>query len=208
MPALIVLLIIILLLIGIFVYVKIKLSQLFETLVGTRDILEGIKLIKSQKEELETEPKTPYGMDSLLLPQIEKDFPNMNVEEMKKLAEDKVVDFLHSQKDRICSDINIHKTVINQYSKDSSICKLVFQTAVGFNEMFQNASHLKEVRMNTEFIYIYDNSKLKNGEAISLNCPNCGAPIKGLGHKTCPYCHTGLIDLATKTWTFKKVSIL
>ena len=208
MPVLIVILIILILIIGIIAYLKIKLSKLFETLVGTRDILEGIKLIKSQKEELDSEPKTPYGMDSLLLPQIEKDFPNMNIEEMKKWAEEKVVEYLHSQKDRMYSNINIHKTVINQYVKDGSTCKLVFQTAVGFNESFQNASHLKEVRMNTEFMYIYDNSKLKNGEAISLNCTNCGAPIKGLGHKTCPYCHTGLIDLATKTWKFKKVSIL
>ena len=201
-------LIILLLLIGIVIYIKVKLSKLFSSLFGTTSITEGLKMIRMQKEALETEPKTPYGMDSLLMPQIARDFPNMNIEEMKKLAEEKLIEFLQSQKDKTYSEINLHKTVVNQYSKNSSTCKLVFQTALGFREHQNNDSHIKEVRMNTEFIYIYDNSKLKAGEAISLNCPNCGAPIKGLGHKTCPYCHTGLIDLATKTWKFQRVDML
>ncbi len=208
MSALIILLIILILIIVIFAYVKIKLSKLFEAWFGSSSITEGLKMMKQQREALETEPKTPYGMDSLFMPQIARDFPNMNVEEMKKLAEEKLIDYLHSQKDKTYSEINLHKTVINQYSKNSSTCKLVFQTALGFKEHIKDASHFKEVRMNTEFIYIYDNSKLKAGEAISLNCPNCGAPIKGIGHKTCPYCHTGLIDLATKTWKFQRVSML
>ena len=128
----IILLVILILIIGIFIYAKVKLSKLFATLFGTSSITEGLKMIKMQKETLETEPKTPYGMDSLLLPQIAKDFPNMNVEEMKKLAEEKLIEILHSSKDKTYTDIHIHKTVINQYSKNSSTCKLVFQTALGF----------------------------------------------------------------------------
>lgn len=208
MAALIILLIIIVLIMISFIYVKVKLSSIFSALFGTGNILEGLKMIKIQKEALDTEQKTPYGMDSLLVPQIARDFPNMNVEEMKKWAEEKLIEYLNSQKDKTYQDINIHKTVVNQYSKNSSTCKLVFQTALGFKEVQNQEAHLKEVRMNTEFIYIYDNTHLKGGEAISLNCPNCGAPIKGLGHKVCPYCDTGLIDLATKTWKFQKVTML
>ena len=200
--------IILLLIIFILFYIDAKLKKVFSAMFGTRSIIEGIKMIKQEKEALDTEPKTPYGMDSLLVPQVARDFPNMNVEEMKKLAEEKVTDFLKSQKDKTYTDINIHKTVTNQYSKNSSTCKLVFQTALGYREHSNNEDHLKEVRMNTEFMYVYDNTKLKSGEAISLNCPNCGAPIKGLGHKTCPYCSTGLIDLATKTWKFNKTYII
>ena len=200
MPIIIVLVIVAL----VFLYVDLKLKSLFNALFGTSNIIAGIKMIREQNEELDAEPKTPYGMDNLLLPQVAKDFPNMNIEEMKKLAEAKIVEFLQSQKENTYTDINIHKTVTNQYSKNSSTCKLVFQSAVGFREHAKNEDHLKEVRMNTEFMYVYDNTKLKNGEAISLNCTNCGAPIKGLGHKICPYCNTGLIDLATKTWKHNK----
>ena len=203
-----VIIIILLIIIFIFFFIDLKIKRLFYALFGTSNLIKGIQIIREQKEALETEPKTPYGMDNLLVPQIARDFPNMNIEEMKKFAEGKVVKFLQSQKEKTCTDINIHKTVTNQYYKNTSTCKLVFQSAVGFREHVKNEDHLKEVRINTEFMYVYDNSKLKNGEAISLNCPNCGAPIKGLGHKICPYCNTGLIDLATKTWKHNKTYIV
>ncbi len=40
---------------------------------------------------------------------------------------------------------------------------------------------------------------------IALNCPNCGAPIKDLGVKTCSYCGTGVIDLVKKTWILNDI---
>ena len=31
-------------------------------------------------------------------------------------------------------------------------------------------------------------------------CPNCGAPIKMLGTKVCPYCGTGITELNIRVW--------
>ncbi len=198
---------------------------------GTSNFFEGLK---QQKQEFEAEPKVPYGMDNLLLPEITKDFPNMNIDEMKKIAEDSIINFFNSietgnlSMPQICSDglrdkvlnliadnrskktafenINIHKTVINQYVKNGSICKMVFQSSLGYKERNHNDSNLREERYNTEFIYIYDTKGLPGNESISLKCPNCGAPIKGLGHKVCPYCQAGLIDLAPKTWKLTDIT--
>ena len=49
-------------------------------------------------------------------------------------------------------------------------------------------------------IYIYDSKDIKDKYGVSLNCKNCGGPIKELGTKTCPYCGTGVVDIMSKTW--------
>ncbi len=228
---LILVLIILLILIVGFFYIKSKISSFSMRWFGSKDIINELK---NRKQELEEEPKTPYGMDNLLLPEISKDFPNMNLNEMKKVAEENIISYFKSLEEKKyminnnCSDlikdkiakkideirsksisfesIDIHKTVINQYSKDDSICKLVFQTALGYRETFDGKSNLREERMNTEFIYIYDTKNISGNDSISLKCPNCGAPIPGLGHKICPYCKAGLIDLAPKTWKLNDIS--
>ena len=49
-------------------------------------------------------------------------------------------------------------------------------------------------------IYIIDENKIDYHARVGLNCPNCGAPIKNLGLKTCDYCGSGVIDIVKKTW--------
>ncbi len=213
-----------------YLYVKRRLSAFSSQWFGTSDFFEGLR---KQKQELDAEPKNPYGIDSIILPEISKDFPNMNIDEMKKLAEENILNYLNSVESgnlmvsELCSDslkekilndiannktekllydnIKFHKTVINQYNKNGSICKLVFQSALGYVEKSKKESNIKEVRYNCEFIYIYDTKGLSGNESISLKCPNCGAPIAGLGHKICPYCKAGLIDLAPKTWKLNDI---
>ena len=43
------------------------------------------------------------------------------------------------------------------------------------------------------------------GEALGLNCPNCGAPIRNLGMKFCEYCGTGIIEVNTRVWKYNAV---
>ncbi len=104
-------------------------------------------------------------------------------------------------------NITLHKTVINKYNRGESLCSLVFQTAVGYNQILNSTNKKIEERFNTEFIYIYNDKKINTTESISLHCPSCGAPIEGLGHKICPYCKAGLIDLAPKTWKLNDINI-
>jgi len=222
---LVLILVILLILIGCYLYLKNKIENFSLRFLGTKDFFAGIQ---KQKMELEEAPKTPYGIDSLILPEIVKDFPNLNVNEMKKVAENSILVCLKSIENKKVepmknaseilknqlqskiedlknepiqiSSLKIHKTVINQYHQAESVCTLVFQTALGYIVTKNGEKKKIEDRINTEFIYIYNDKNIKTHESISLKCPNCGAPIPNLGIKTCPYCNVGIIDLATKTW--------
>lgn len=229
---LILILIILLLIIAIYFYIRSKIQNFSKQWFGTKDFISAIKNIKDINDQT---PKTPYGMESLLLPKLEEDFPNLNLDEMKKVAENNIIlcfksienkkledienisnklkNLIKSNIDNISANIkinpiNIHKTVINKYDNKASVCRLVFQTSIGYTVSKGDQKQLHEDRINTEFIYIFDDKNISSNEAISLNCPNCGAPIKNLGEKFCPYCKTGIIDLAPKLWKFNDINIV
>jgi len=229
---LILILIILIIIIACFLYVKRKVENISRKWFGTKDFLEGIR---KQKIEMEETTKTPYGIDSLVLPEIKKDFPYLNINEMKKMAENalmlafksieiqqlqdfnnaseillneiqsKIDDIKESSRISI-SSIKFHKTVINKYDREESKCRLVFQTAVGYKVTKNSEVKKYEERINTEFIYIYNYNNIESHESISLKCPNCGGPIQDLGVKTCPYCKSGIIDLVSKTWVLNSIS--
>ena len=227
---LVLILVIMLIAIGIILYIRNRLKHYSSKISEFKDFFDGIN---AQKEEFEEEPKTPYGIDNLVLPDITRDFPYMHVDQMKSLAEESIQNYFNSieqktvlkfnnpsekllnslratieehKNDNIdIQNVNFHKTVINKYIKNGSICTLLFQTAIGYDFVKNGSSKKIEDRINTEFIYVYDDKNIKLNESISLHCPSCGAPIKGLGHKTCPYCTAGLIDIAPKTWKLNDI---
>ena len=230
---LVLILIILITIIACFIYVKNIIERFSVKCFGTKDFIDGIN---KRKIELDETPKTPYGIDSLVLTEIEKDFPNLNINEMKKYAENcillsfksmqnkslekfnnasegfknilqnKIQDLIEKRMNLAISNILIHKTVINKYDREESKCRLVFQTAVGYKITKNGITQKYENRINTEFIYVYNYKNISSHESISLNCPSCGAPIQDLGVKMCPYCKSGIIDLATKTWVLNNIT--
>lgn len=230
---LVLILIILITLIVCFFYVKNKVERFSRKWFGTKDFFAGLD---KQKELMEETPKTPYGIDSLVLPELTKDFPNLNVNEMKKYAENAILSTLKSVQNKnlgkfnnasesfknnlqniineykestsklSITNIKMHKTVINKYDREESKCRLVFQTAIGYKINKNNENKKYEERINTEFIYVYNYKNIESHESISLKCPSCGAPIQDLGVKTCPYCKSGIIDLATKTWVLNDIT--
>lgn len=230
---LITILILFLIIILIYFYIKQRLKEFSSSVFGTSNIIEGIK---SQKIALSNEPRSVFGMEKLILPNISKDFPNLNINEMKKMVEDSILMCLQSiEKKKILKvdyvsetitnwiqsriddlkedefinydEIKFHKTVLNQYVNKDGIYSLLFQTSVEYLYRKNNDAYEKiQNRFNTEFIYIFDDTKIsKYQSGIALNCPNCGAPIKDLGVKTCNYCGTGVIDLVKKTWILNSI---
>lgn len=227
--------ILVLLVIVILIYwqVKKKLREFSSSVFGTSNIIEGIK---NQKIALTNEPRSVFGMEKLLLPNIVKDFPNLNINEMKKMVEDSIlmclqsiekkqilkvdyvsetiINWIQSRIDDLKKDefinydeIKFHKTVLSQYVNKDGVYSLMFQTSVEYLYRKNNTDYEKiQNRFNTEFIYIFDDTKVsKYQSGIALNCPNCGAPIKDLGVKTCNYCGTGVIDLVKKTWILNNI---
>lgn len=230
---LVLILIILITLIICFVYIKNKVENFSRKWFGTKDFFEGINKRKIEMEEM---PKTPYGIDALVLTEIAKDFPNLNINEMKKHAENCILlsiksilnnkvekfnnisenykstlqNIINDQKENrmkiSITNIKMHKTVINKYDREESKCRLVFQSAVGYRINKNGEIKKYEERINTEFIYVYNYKNIQSHESISLKCPSCGAPIQDLSVKTCPYCKSGIIDLATKTWVLNDIS--
>lgn len=222
---LIIISIILIFLVSIYLNIKTKLSMLSKKVFGTSNIIEGFK---NQELELSNNPKSVASLDSVEIPKILEDFPNLNVSEIKSMADNAIimyykslekgkVQFISNATDKFnnkiqtnieelqnnnikYSDIKIHRTVINSYKKNKGICTITTQTSLEYIKKKNNDTRKIQERVNTELIYIYDDSKLEEKYGVSLNCKNCGAPIKDLGNKSCPYCGTGVIDYSSKTW--------
>ncbi|MCM1046467.1 MAG: zinc ribbon domain-containing protein [Candidatus Gastranaerophilales bacterium] len=114
------------------------------------------------------------------------------------------------------SNIKIHRTEIGQYRKAKGRCSVVLQSAVEYFHYLEKDGQLikgkrefkEQTRYNVELIYIQDRDTVENlGDAgLALNCPNCGAPLPGLGAKKCAYCDTPVMEFNIRTWNFGNVS--
>lgn len=112
-------------------------------------------------------------------------------------------------------NIKIHRTEIHQYRKTKGRRSVVFQSAVEYihyvekdGEIVKGRNDIQEQsKYNVEVVYIQDQEMVENlGDAgLGLNCPNCGAPLPGVGAKKCAYCDTPVIEFNIRTWNFSKV---
>ncbi len=106
----------------------------------------------------------------------------------------------------------IHKTEISNYQKEHGKCIIDIQSAVEYYHFKKKDGQLvsgdEEFKVQTkykiELVYIQDETKFGVGEAIGLNCPNCGAPVVSLGKKYCEYCGTGIQEINIKVWALHK----
>ena len=173
-------------------------------------------------------------MESIYSSKIKKDFPNLNINELKAKAEsviEKAFDGIE-QRDKdtfkelgrintfIVSRIDeanntnthysackVHRTVINRYENHSGVATIYFQSSFEYIRKVGEDQRKIQSRMNTEFIYIVDESKVsKKEKTIGLNCPNCGAPLKGVGQRVCKYCGSGTEDIVKRTWTINNIA--
>lgn len=113
--------------------------------------------------------------------------------------------------------IRLHRTEIADYKKRSGRCTITFQTSLQYKHtvteeggklLAGNPAVLKQTRYNTDLVYIQDRNLVEDERDLSLglNCPNCGAPVSGLGSKVCEYCGTPVVELNIYAWTFHDVS--
>lgn len=224
---LILILIIIASIVAIYLYLKNKITRLSNEIFKTPNIIEGLK---QEEIEYSKTPKSLSSMDSVIIPKIIKDFPNLDINEMKKRAENalrlyftslesnKVKDIkdsgdtlinklnlLVNEKKYSISAFKIHRTVINSYTNKKGSCIITFQSAIEYKKKTNTNNTLIQSRYNIDMIYIYDDTKLDGQYGVSLNCKNCGAPIKELGTKSCPYCGTGVVEYTSKTWKINDI---
>ena len=209
---------------------------------GTDSLKEGFAQVE---QEYASTPKSVSAMTSLYLPNIKREFPEFQYDEMKVRAENVLTSYLmavtagdasrltegsrelkdqlemyitqlkgQGEKERYES-IKLHRTEIANYQKRNGRCTITFQIALQYrysrwdeNGKAVEDSGMTQERYNVEVVYIQDRSLVEDERDLSLgiNCPNCGAPISGLGSKVCEYCGTPVVELNIYAWTFHKVS--
>lgn len=190
------------------------------------------ELVRSaQNGELQQEepPKSLGGMTSIYLPQILRDFPEFNWEELRAEVERSVKELLETKNVRAAGAVRIHKTVISRYQKYNGTASILCETAAeywtktenqrngqtaasnvrqsakgpgGQNDVAQQARK-KQTVCEAELIYVYDSSL--SGTAASLVCPNCGAPVEALGVKKCRYCGSVLEVSGARSWKVQNI---
>ncbi len=209
---------------------------------GTDSLSDGLKQVE---EEYASTPKSVSAMTSLYLPNIKREFPEFQYDEMKVRAENVLTSYLMSitagdvsrltegsreLKDQLemyitqlkaqgekekYESIKLHRTEISNYQKRNGRCTITFQTSLQYRySRWDEGNKIKvdggmtQDRYNVEVVYIQDRNMVEDERDLSLgiNCPNCGAPISGLGSKVCEYCGTPVVELNIYAWTFHKVS--
>lgn len=175
-------------------------------------------------EDMDT-PKSLSSMDSIYLEQIKRDFPDLNINELKRESEKVLLDCFNAINNKDTSklsgkiksfvetmindninvrfeNIKIHNTVVSNYSKDRGIATIYFGSSFEYYRK-ENGERVKtQDRVKTEFIYIIDKEKVDiEVNALGIHCPNCGSPITSLGEKKCSYCGSAVLEIIGKVFS-------
>lgn len=188
---------------------------------GVGDIVE---LIKENEQVIQTTPKTLSVTESIYLDKIRKDFPELNLNLVKSNVNEIVSDYFkylqtgnnsELKKDctenflsqvssfvdnKIRNDIKFHRTVINGYSVDGEEAKLLLQTSCQY---INEKNTMVQTRFELSYVYFLEHTP--ETKTVSLQCPNCGAPIDYTGAKVCKYCDTMLVSTIKRTWKFDSI---
>ena len=214
--AILIVLLVIILVIAIFVVtLKNKVKNFLNKYFNTNDLKKAIEV---SEIEYQNTPKSLSGMEAIALPLIEKDFPNLNINELKGMVDASIINYFEmleskeykdinnaseSVKEYIKSQINdlksddsikyvslkIHKTIIHKYEKKNGLAVISFQTALEYLYKKNNDS-LKKIqdRFYTEYIYIIDSKK-------------ADSKIKAIG-LNCPNCGAPINSLGNKICSY------
>ena len=229
--AIIVILVLCLVLAGIIYYaycrIREKLRDTSRMLFGTDSMIEGMK---QREAEVEMTPKSVSSATNLYmksraenvltsyLQSITGQNPALLSEGTKELKEQLRLrlEMLQNQSQRESfENIHIHRTEIHQYRKQKGRQSIVLQSAVEYIHALKENGKLiggseerkEQAKYNVELVYIQDQDMIENQEdaGLALNCPNCGAPLPGLGAKKCIYCDTPIVEYNLRIWNFSRV---
>ena len=203
--------------ISVFLYFKIKLRRLLDDAgFGGQNIGD---IIRDARLQDEVEPKSLASMDRIYLSQIKEDFPGINISEIKRQAEEVILDCyscveikdskklkgkIKSFVDKMISEyegknvkfdnFKIHNTVLSNYKKDGKTASIVFASAYEYDLRIDGKGKKIQDRAKVEFIYVLDEAELSDKQnVIDIHCPNCNSPITNLANHKCSYCGTAVV---------------
>jgi hypothetical protein len=112
------------------------------------------------------------------------------------------------------TSIRFNDHALKTYKKSNGTATITTTSSVSYNyESNLDERKYNDLRCETkyecEFIYIYDEDKFKEKQkSFGVHCPNCGAPVKGLGDLTCTYCGSEVQKVNLRHWemaSFKEI---
>lgn len=199
---LIILGIIFLLLVGIVVltlFIVISVRKFLLKYFGTSSLSKAIEESEIADSEMQ---KTVYSMESVYLDQIKRDFPALNINELKSSAESNIRNVLHAIETKdtkdlqnknekiysyvtskiedlkddkfICDNLKFHKTVLSKYEKKDEVATMEFQTSLEYftKEKKKKIGRKKQTRYKTQFIHVID-AKMYGEHKIRILGLNC-----------------------------------
>ncbi len=207
-----------------YLFIRNKIKQFTRKYFGGNDLKSIIEEARLEDEEV---PKSLSSMDSIYLEQIKHDFPDLNINELKRMSENEIISVYKAIETKNIKDIKcekiknfinkvisslkndsvgfkclkIHTTVVSKYEKSGGVATIYLSTAFEYL-LYKNDKLVRKVqdRVKTEYIYVIDASKISiSKKVIGVNCPNCGSPITDLSGNCC-YCGSKIIDIVSRVW--------
>lgn len=174
----------------VFAIIRNKVKDISQIAFGTEDIIEGFKNNEATEDNT---PKSLSGMDSILIPQIKRDFPDFNVEFVKTRAKEELKKYVGN-----VSGFLVHNVVFNQYNKHNNTITIIMQAAA---EMYDENNKKQQKRYQLNYTYM-PTDDIENKLA---NCPNCGAPAPSTGESVCAYCGSRIFITIKNSWVFTEI---
>lgn len=185
------------------------------------------EIIQQARLEDQEEPKSLSSMDSIYLKQIKEDFPDININELKRQAEKVILDCFNAVENKSTGDLTgkiksfveemindysgktvkfnkfkFHNTVVAKYQKNKSVCTIYFASSFEYYLDVDGKDVKTQDRAKVEFIYVIDAKDVPAElKTLDLHCPNCNSPITHLGQKSCTYCGTLIVELIGRIFT-------
>lgn len=166
-----------------------KIQAFSRRIFGKADMIDALSELDCAAEAT---PRSLNGCDSLLLPQILKDFPDFDIHLAKNYAKDHIKQALGSH-----DTFTVHNVVIARYLPSSVQKTIVFQAAVSFSENRKT----QQKRYDLHYTYMLAG----NAPHVAANCPNCGGTIS-FGATDCPYCGSRVVNVLGNCWKFTQLS--
>ncbi|MBR6428041.1 MAG: zinc ribbon domain-containing protein [Clostridia bacterium] len=180
-----------------------------------------IKQINMAQVRAETVPRSLAGMESVLLPQIMKDFPEYNGAVIAdRVKADALMYYVSAKEGRlmytkgvsktfretvrlpedVAGGIAVHRVSLADYDRRSRDKVITYQAAAKYED---GHGETHQTRLTMKYIAAYDDDFTEDIRVIK--CPNCGAPVPAWGDKVCRYCGAALHTQAGLCWVLNEI---
>ena len=195
--------------------IRSRIEQITMAVFGTKSLVEGIN---RQKDIAAVTPKSVSGMTRVFAPQIQRDFPDFQIEQFRDKVENLLASVLQAVtqenpvlpgdvsreiyrqvENRIAGnraagvresflDIKIHRTEITDYRKQKGTCVITFQSAVEYYHFKEKNGAVIEGEKERKYQTRY-NTELMYIQDEKL------ANIDGAVGTTCPSCGAPITNI-------------